>query len=326
MTISPNGDCLKEEDLYSYLTASPKAETDSKAQLHLSACSQCRQELAGLIRVLHPEPGDATEAAEQPSPEEIRNTLAFIHKVSDRKPYNKRWYRWGAVAAAAAIAIGLSSAGFLYLYLRTKSQDFYSQARSLLQQVYEPRSPSGLRLDLPFRSEVYQRADPSGEAMTGAEKLLNQALGVREGMSEALLGLGYLHLQKNQFKKAEAEFQAVLDARSSNLQALLARGVSRFEEGSASTDPTARRTYLGGALQDFESVLKLNPGSNEARFNKVRALYEMGRHKQALQEIDVYLARDSDSIWAVKLRDLKIRIQMNRAEVLEKEVRRAPGV
>lgn len=322
MTPFHNGHCLEDEDFYSYMVGSPGAKPQTDVEAHLLSCSRCRQELAALLRTLHPKPEEPSEFVQE-QPNEIQDTLAFIQKASRREPRGNKWRQWGAIAAAAVVGIALLSAGSLYFYVRTRSQAFCSQARTFLQEVYEPRSPSDLRLDLPFKSEASQRSASNEEAFSEAEKFFNQALGAREGMSEAMLGLGYLHLRKNEFGKAELQFNAALKARSSGGQALLGRGVSRFEEGLSSADAVARSNYMAGALADFESVLKANPGSNEAQYNKIRVLYETGQHRQALQEIDAYLARDPDSIWAVKLRDLKIRLQMNRSELLEKEIDRA---
>jgi CHAT domain-containing protein len=324
MTIRSNGHCLEDDEIYNYLTGSSGEKYRSNIESHLSICPDCRRELAQLLRVLNPEPSESSEIAQEPPPQEIRDMLALVQKVSRGESKKKRIYQWGAIAAAAVIAIGLSSAGFTYLYVRAKSQALCDQARALLQQVYEPRSPNDLRLDLPFSSEATIRNGAnSDEASSGAERYFNQAIGVRERMTEARLGLGYLHLKKNQFSRAEKEFQAVLDLHDTQVQALIGRGVSRFEEGLASDDPMDRSSLLGSALADFESVLRLDPKSSEALYDKVQVLYQVGRHKEALQDIEAYLARDHDSIWAVKLRDLKIRIQTNRSEFLEKEVERA---
>jgi CHAT domain-containing protein len=321
------GHCLDDDDFYSYLTRSQGRQPLPSIEAHLTTCARCRQELAELARILHPEVQGVVEMAPEPSPQEIENTLALIQKASRREKGSaarrRQWYRWGAAAAAILVAIGLSSAGLFYLFQRNRSQALYTQARATLQEVYAPQSPSELRLDLPFRSEATQRSSPNGEALEGAERLFNRALGVREGMRDAQLGLGYIHLRRGQFAKAEEAFAAILGSGGNDPQALLGRGVSRFEDGISSTDPILRGSRLRSALEDFESVLKLEPASNEARFDRIRAFYELGQHKQALQEIDAYLTRDPDSIWALKLRNLKTRILMNRSEVIDKEVYRA---
>jgi CHAT domain-containing protein len=323
MTTGRNGHCPEDTDFYTYLTRSPEERVGSALELHVSKCPSCRQKLAELLRMLNPEP--EAEAMPDPTPREIQDTLALISQVSGQELKNRRLYRWGGIAAAAVIAVCLGSAGFVYMYVRAKSQSFYGQAQALLQEVYEPRSPSDLRLDLPFTPASSQRTVTAGsdEALNGAERFFNQAIGVREGMSEALLGLGYLKLRKNQFSKAAQDFQTILNANPQDTHALIGRGVSRFEEGLVSADPSLRNRLLKEALDDFQSVLKLQPGSIEARYNKIQVLYYTGRHKEALAEINSYLASDPGSIWAIKVRDLRVRIEMNRSELLEKEVTRA---
>jgi CHAT domain-containing protein/lipoprotein NlpI len=319
-----DGPCLEDKDFYSYLAGPLEEKRRLDIEAHLSACPHCRKELSGLIRILNPESEEQTESKQEASPQEIQNILAFLQKTSRKESNRKRFYQWGAIAAAVLIVIGLGGAGFFYLYVGTKSRTLCDQARSYLQQVYEPRSPSDFRLSLPFKPDAAQRAHfDNEESFAKAAGFFNQAIGVRKGMKEALLGLGYIDLREKHFSRAEQKFQTVLDVQPSNLQALLARGVSRLEEGLASNDPAEFSKGLEDALRDFESVLRRDPGSVEARYNKIQALYNSGRHKEALQDIEAYLSYDSDSIWAAKIRDLKIRIQMNRSELFKEEIDRA---
>jgi CHAT domain-containing protein len=319
MKIAHSGPCLEDQDFYEYIAGKGR-EPNLDIQAHLSSCSKCRQTLAELIQILDE---GSSEPVRTPSPQELAKTLETIQRTSRRDSNTKYLYRYGPIAAGILLAIGLSITGF-YLFNRNKAQSYCNEARVYLQQIYQARSPNDLRLDLPFQSNVSQRSSlDNAEAIGNAERLFNQAIGVREGTIEALLGLGYLDLQKNQFKKAELEFQKALGTNPSHPQALLGRGVSRFEIGLASTDPADRREYLDKALADFESVLKSNPKSSEAQYNKIQVLYNTGRHKQALGEIEAYLSRDFQSIWAAKLKDLKIRIQMNSSNVLYKEIHRA---
>ncbi len=317
MNITQNGRCLNDQEFYEYVAGK---KSDLRVQTHLSFCSSCRQELAELMRTLDE---SLSEPVQNPQPLEIEQGLKIVQGAA-RSASRKLLYKWSSVAAAAILAIGLCSIAFVYIYAMAKSQAYCNQARVLLQQVYQAQSPSDLRLDLPFRSEVSQRAATDNEEVViGAERLFNQAIGVRDGMSEALLGLGYLDLQKNRFKKAEEDFQKVLESHPSNLQAMLGRGVSRFEEGLASVDPVVRKISLDQALADFEKVLKQNPDSPEAKYNKIQILYNTGRHKEALQDIQTYLYHDPDSIWAAKLKELRIRIRMNSSEMLRKAVDQA---
>ncbi len=316
--------CLGWEEFYNYLTGAPDDRPDSNIEAHLSACPRCRKELAEALRLLNPEADRPSTNAQAPSHQEIRNTLSYIQTVARHESKAKRRYRWGSIAAAILLSVGLGSFLSLFVYVRVRSQILCNQARSFVQEVYEARSPSDLRLDLPFKAEATRRNSPDfEEAYTKAEVLFNQALGVRSSMSEALLGLGYIDLQKNRFQKAEKKFQMILNGQPNNLQAMLGRGVSRFEEGLASEDVTARDNYLRGALVDFENVLKRNAMSAEAQYNRIQVLYNTGRRKEALEEIERYLSRDPNSIWALKLRDLKLRIQLSRSEFLNSEIHRA---
>ena len=254
--------CLQDDDFYAYLTRSPGQPVPDPIQTHLVNCDRCREELAELVKMLHPEGQDAVDL--EPSEKEIEDTLALIQQTEQagRKAQTSGtpWYRWGAIAAAAALTVGLGSMGAFFLYERARSQGYCDEARVSLEQVYAPRSPSDLRLDLPFTPVPSQRAAPSVDGLGKAEQSFNKALGVRENSREALLGLGYIELSRAQFAKAEEAFNGVLGPRDSDAQALLGRGVSRFEAGVTVSDPITRDSKLRGALNDFEGVLKLSPG------------------------------------------------------------------
>ena len=114
-----------------------------------------------------------------------------------------------------------------------------------------------------------------------------------------------------------------MDARSGDAQALLGRGVVQYEESVRASDAVQRGTLLAGAIADFDSVLEKIPGSAEARYDKCRALFESGRHKEALKEIEAYLVLDPGSIWAEDLKRLKTRIQATNFSAVEKEVNQA---
>ncbi len=321
-----HGGCLSADDLYSYVADSPGRRSRSGLESHLSNCPRCRHELAEIMRLLEPEPQSIAAHDGLLSGREIESLLTVVKRASrndeDAKPNFANWGRWVAAAAMVLVTIGLCLGGFS-LYERSKSRGLSARGASLLQTAYAPQSQSELRLDLPFETSIAQRSSAGDDSLLEAERLFNQALGARSDSREARLGLGYIYLKKSEFSQAQKEFQDVLSSRGRDVQALVGLGVSRFEEGINSTDPLIRADRLGAASGDFQNALNLDPESKEARFNAARVLYELGRHQQALREIDSYLSRDSSSLWSTKLKDLKQRILMNRSEILEKEVWRA---
>jgi CHAT domain-containing protein len=323
----PKRGCLTDDEFYRVCAGTLDRPANAEAQLHLAECASCRGELAGLLQVLHPAPGEAVTDLHEPAAGDIGSTLDLIRTTAGPRrtaqPAAGRWVRRLAAAAALFAGIGLAAFAALHFYEQKKSADLSSQAANVLQQVYAPQSPSELRLDLPFVPTAAERSSPADGSLESAERLFNQALGASDGNREATMGLAYIALRKGRFDQARQSFQRIIDSRANDVQALLGRGASLFEAGAASGDPTARMGDMEGALRDFSRVLELSPASNEARFNRVRTLFELGRHGDALREIDLYLARDADSLWAGRLRDLKARIQLNRAQNVEREVLRA---
>ena len=318
--------CLTAEAIGRYASGSMGPEDLSKVERHLTGCSGCRQELAEVVQLLNPDQnlGDEIPAL---SSAEIDETLSLIRGVSreegERKGRYARRLRWAGLAAAASLLLAAGAWALKYYSDLGRSEYFLAQAKTKLEEVYSGSSPSGLRLDLPFHSTATTRGSAPEDALGSAENLFYQALAVREGSLEARLGLGSVYLGKSQFSKARSEFQAVLDATASDTRALIARGVTGYEEALRAEDPVRRDLLLKNALADFDAVLSRDTNSVVARYDRIWVLFERGRHEEALREMDLYLATDSRSIWAARLRDLKTRIGMNRPEDVDRAVEKA---
>jgi CHAT domain-containing protein len=320
------GKCLTDEDLYRYVSGDGKTETLSRVEAHFVTCPECRQNLASLIEILGPESGQQEVAAE-PSRLELERTLELIRSTSRKEEsaehhlsYRLRW----PIAAAAAIGFTVFSLlGFKHLYEKNKSEAFLNQARAMLEQSYTGTSPGNLRLDLPFQSTASNRKGPDTDNLRPAENLFFQALAVRENMTEARLGLGYIYLAESKYLRAKDEFQTVLKSQKADIRGLIGRGVTQYELAIQGADPLQRNELLKSALEDFDAVLRIHPESAEAQYNKIWALYESGLQKESLRQIDAYLTRDPNSIWARKLKGLAIRIQATAENAVDAMVEKA---
>lgn len=307
-----NQECLGDEDFYGYISGTANPDALGRAEAHLAQCPDCRQALADLIELLHPEDIRNTEIT-APSKAEIEGVIASIRNVERKEQIaglrSWRLLRWPLAAAAAICFVAISVLGLKYFDEKRRSEDFFNRARAMLEQSYTGASPGNLRLALPFQSGSSIRKKADEESLRTAENLLYQALAVRGDMPEAHFGLGYLYLAESNYERAKQQFQAVLDSQKKNPQALIGRGVAQYEQVIQGSDPLRRYDFLQKALDDFDLVLKLNPDSDEARYNRIWALFESGRHKDAMREIDLYLSKDPRSVWAEELKRLKIKIQ-----------------
>src|SRR6266542_939725 len=224
--------CFTDDDCYSYLTQSPGTRSLADLENHLALCSVCKDRLSGLREMLAPPTED--EAFPEPTPDEIEETLTLIARARSQGTCQQGLHGIGvrvfAVAASLLLLAGSSILILCFLDSR-KAGAFLAEGRSALEQNYTAQSPSGLRLDLPFESVAAVREPSSDEALRDAERCFHQALAVREGLREAHLALGYIHLSQGQFSKTRERFQSVLDGRNGDLQALLGRGASFFESG-----------------------------------------------------------------------------------------------
>lgn len=288
--------CLTDEEISSYIARAGRESKNIVLEAHLAKCAHCREALEDVLRMLHPEPEHAAADGAAPSEAELGKMLALVRQVSRREQSaadrKRRWPLWSLAAAAAVALIAVGLWGFRYISVTRRSEVFYAQAKTILEQDYTGKSPSNLRLALPFTPATSTRAPAERDALRRAEGLFFQALGADGGMAEARLGIAFIYLTDSKFEEARREFQSVLDARSGDAQALLGRGVVQYEESVRASDAVQRGTLLAGAIADFDSVLEKIPGSAEARYDKCRALFESGRHKEALKEIEAYLVLD----------------------------------
>jgi CHAT domain-containing protein/thioredoxin-like negative regulator of GroEL len=320
----PQPECLTEEDFYCYLTQEGNGERFSRLESHLANCANCRRALADLIDLLHPENNQQSSGFSEPTEGEIEETVNLVGRMSRRgRRYVSPWLRWPIAAAAAVGFIAVCLLGARYFYETNKSETFFTQAEAIVDQNYTGTSPSNLRLALPFIATSTERKVAEQENLRSAENLFFQALAVREDMIEAHLGLGYIYLSESKFTRARDEFRKVLDIKKGQNQALIGRGVAEYEEAVKSQDALDRITLLKGALGDFDAVLKVAPDTVEARYDRIWTLFESGLHKEAIREIDLYLSRDSDSIWAGELKKLKSKMQAARSSLVKDEVDRA---
>lgn len=318
--------CLGEDELSRLIAGALPEENLAGLQFHLAECPRCREELAGVMRLLHPDGEVAAEELPEPTEAEIAESYELVRRVALGEGLPdasaNRTLAFLAGIAAAAVLLVAGALGWEHIRAGRSSQRFLAAAIAELEPVYADSSPSGLRLDLPFRPGAVRRSPPGREALERSENLFYQALSLRGELREAHLGLGAVYLEKSEFARARSEFDKVLQAGAGDLQALLGRGVAGYEEALANGDPAARAALARQALSDFESVLARDGRSLAARYNRIRILYDTGRHREALAGIESYLALDDFSIWAARLRDLKRRMELARPEAADEEAER----
>jgi CHAT domain-containing protein len=325
MPLSKDG-CLIDEDLYLYISGQGSSEALNRMESHLTECVSCRRQLAETLEILHPKDENTREEIPPPSGEELDRTVALIREVARKEraaiPRPFHLFHWPLVAAASIAIIALTFWSLKYFYEIRNSAAFYSQAEAIMNQNYVDASPNNLRLDLPFHSSATNRSAANPESLRQAEFLFAQALAYRETMANAHLGLGAIYLRESKLDSARKQFQSVLDASKGNVQALVGRGVTQYEQAIQDADPLKRRPLLEGALRDFDEALKILPHSTEALYNKIWTLYESGLHKEALREIERYLSRDSTSMGAEELKALRVKMKATQSSAVYEDVRR----
>jgi CHAT domain-containing protein len=321
--------CLSEDEIARYIGRGSAEEPEGEdVERHLVSCSECRRALADVLSLMNPE--SEKEVSDSPfSDQEVAAGLAVIKQIAkseQRVAPSRSWIRWGAIAAAAVALIWAGVASLnSYWATRMSERDFRVAAASL-EQVYTATSRSELRLDLPFHPAAQMRdsADPS--SLRRAQQGFVGSIARKESNPSPYLGLGAVYFLYADYPLALEQFEAVLKMSPGNPQALVGRGVARFELARNSGDAVARMRLENEALADFESVIRAHPASLEAAYNRILLLVEIGRHQDALKAMDDYLSRDPDSLWAGKLRDIREKLQISGSLELDRKIDEAARI
>ncbi len=221
------------------------------------------------------------------------------------------------------MTVAAATLGVKHLQDRRRAAQYFTEARVAVEEHYSGSSLNGMRLDLPFRVAGGVRSTQPGEGMTRAEMLFHRALTLDEDMPEARLGLAAVYLQSGRFAQAREEFGRILVRHGGHLQALIGRAAAYYEEALSEQDPLRHQTLLHSSLADCNRALQAEPQSAEARYNRIWTLYELGRHREALEESERYLEQDATSIWSARVRELRRRMALSAPEAYKEEVRRA---
>ena len=127
--------CLSADELCLFV-ARPPGEDGGRAseiESHLARCPQCREELADIIKLLHPEEGDAGEEAPPLTSPEIQRTIARIREVGEQEKLQsmlRRRARRRLTAAVALVLIACGVAAFRFYFQRRPNQYFFAAKAS----------------------------------------------------------------------------------------------------------------------------------------------------------------------------------------------------
>jgi len=78
--------CFTEDELYRYIALSSEGKKASQLESHLAECARCREELAGVLELLHPKSPDLARDFPEPSEAEIKDTVRLIQNSSGAEP------------------------------------------------------------------------------------------------------------------------------------------------------------------------------------------------------------------------------------------------
>jgi hypothetical protein len=178
-------------------------------------------------------------------------------------------------------------------------------ARDLLAGRVMPQC-SGLRFRSAFLGDLspgppVSRPDPA--LISGAQMLLERARIAHPLEPRVVAALGHLELVRRRLPRAEALYRHAIELRAHCTEARLGLGVALALEADTTSDPFARRALQLEALAQFTAVGARSENALAALYDRVRMLENVGRDADAKRRGAEYLARDSTSVWAMRLRE-----------------------
>jgi hypothetical protein len=145
------------------------------------------------------------------------------------------------------------------------------------------------------------RADPA--LILSAQMLLERSRGAHPFEPRVVAALGHLELARRHLQKAEELYRNAIELRAHCTEARLGLGVTLALEADTTADPLARRALQLEALAQFTAVGPKSENALPALYDRVRMLENVGREAEAKRRGDEYLARDSTSVWAMRMRE-----------------------
>jgi hypothetical protein len=177
-------------------------------------------------------------------------------------------------------------------------------ARDLLAGRVMPQC-GGLRFRSAFLGDLspgphLPRPDPA--LISSAQMLLERARIAHPLEPRVVAALGHLELVRRRLPRAEALYRHAIELRAHCTEARLGLGLALALEADTTSDPFARRALQLEALAQFTAVGARSENALPALYDRVRMLENVGRETEAKRSGAEYLARDSTSVWAMRLR------------------------
>ncbi len=219
-------------------------------------------------------------------------------------------WRWWAMVVFLGLMLALAAVALASLLvpprtLRGVPDDADARAAWALVR---PQVGAGL-LDLRFDSEIGVRAGPGGalrgaslERAVAAESLLACALRRHPDDPRLLAAIGHLQLARQLLNHAARTYQAALDLAPHHDEARLGLGVALARLAAIETDPLKQRRLQLQAISQFAVVRPRSAVRLDAFYDRAALLADVGRRAEARKWASTYLAEDSASAWAERLR------------------------
>jgi len=223
----------------------------------------------------------------------------WTQTFSSSNPYLK-------LAASVVIVLGLAFGIWRTLF----NQSEVSKGMAALARAYSRERPVEPRisgLDYATLPNTRGGATDTHDSVDRdlAERILLDA--VRQNPNASTHhAAGRLYLAERRYDDAKAQFEQALETDPNNAQLHNDYGVALFEKGKSRTGAKQQSNgieELSKSIEQFDRALELNPNLLEALFN--RALYHefVILRREAIDDWQKYLEKDSTSKWASEARD-----------------------
>jgi hypothetical protein len=275
-----HGQCLTDETVTGYLEGDLDPVIKAASEVHLVACSKCRNNLGFFMRVLDSEVGPEERATLQAITSEWTSKKRE-RQMPQRTP-PKVFFRW--VAIAAVLVMGVLSVRFV---MQRPAQP--KSAGEIVQLLLAQNRPFESRMAGEQHSPIVRTRGTEDPGVS-----YGLLAGEMTRLSANSHEMGRFYLLQKDFEHAipyleMAEHEAGASAAVHN-----DLGVAYLESGNAATAYKAK--------QEFQHALQGDPSFAAAAFNLAMFCERMNENALATAEWKRYLELDSKSDWAKEAR------------------------
>jgi hypothetical protein len=287
--------CDWADSVLAYASGTRPKAAPREIELHLLSCAICRGTLSNYIDLVSPPITDEERRilnevehsviqratgllSGRRSPDPARNRL---------KDIVMRWW----IPSTATLVLASALVIFSIRVTQPKPSSFERGKEAYAISLRQNRALSYRVSGTPYAPYLAVRGESERRQLSAAKVLLEAALAERPA-TEVKQAIGRVLLEERDGAAALAILNQAFAEKPGDADLRSDRAVAMAESGN-----------LAGALEEFDAILRENPGQPAALFNRAIINFELGNTGQAEKDAERLAIIEPESLWTAELRN-----------------------